>query len=54
MASVKLDPEGGYPNYSGPTGGQNDKQANSDPQAIPVDQPSSDTTGAIPPYKESK
>lgn len=54
MASVKLDPEGGYPNYSGPTGGSNDKQANEEPEQIPVDQPSADTKGAIPPYRESK
>lgn len=53
MASVKIDPEGGYPNYSGPTGGQNDKEANSEPQAVPVEQPSADTTGAIPSFNTS-
>lgn len=53
MASVKIDPEGGNPQYSGPTGGSNDKQANSEPQEVPVEQPSADTTGAIPPYRES-
>ena len=54
MASVKIDPEGGYPNYSGEGAtGNNTKQANEEPQQIPVEGSSADTTGAIPPYKES-
>lgn len=45
MASVKIDPEGGSPVYSGEGAtGNNTKQANADPQAIPVDQPNANTT----------
>lgn len=43
MASVKIDPEGGSPVYSGPDVKANDKQAGGEIVQIPVSLPDSGT-----------
>jgi len=51
MPKITIDPEGGNPTGA-PQIGNNTKQANEEPEQIPMEQPSADTTGAIPRYKE--